>query len=88
MVIAMIGMTHDCLDSVGLLAERHWRRYRPDLVEDLERKGLLYERLVEVQQDVADLIHELTARDVPLVDAVDQAMRKYVTNDEPVPVVK
>lgn len=33
-----------------LMAERHWREFRPGMVRELERKGTLMEQLFEAQE--------------------------------------
>jgi hypothetical protein len=34
------------LTQYGLMAERHWREFRPNMVRELEAKGALYEQQV------------------------------------------
>jgi hypothetical protein len=35
------------LTQYGLMAERHWREFRPNMVRQLEAKGVLHEQQVE-----------------------------------------
>jgi len=37
------------LTQYGLMAERHWREFRPKMVQELETKGTLMEALFEAQ---------------------------------------
>ena len=41
------------LTQYGLMAERHWREFRPRMVEELQQKGLLQEILQEAQDKTA-----------------------------------
>ena len=38
------------LTQYGLMAERHWREFRPAMVRELEMKGTLMEALFEAQE--------------------------------------
>jgi hypothetical protein len=38
------------LTQYGLMAERHWREFRPNMVRELEAKGQLMEALFEAQE--------------------------------------
>ena len=38
------------LTQYGLMAERHWREFRPKMVRELEAKGTLMEALFEAQE--------------------------------------
>jgi hypothetical protein len=38
------------LTQYGLMAERHWREFRPNMVRELEAKGVLMEALFEAQE--------------------------------------
>jgi hypothetical protein len=38
------------LTQYGLMAERHWREFRPKMVRELETKGTLMEALFEAQE--------------------------------------
>ena len=38
------------LTGYGLLAEKHWRRFCPSLVAELEAKGQLHTMLVEAEE--------------------------------------
>lgn len=37
----------DLPDTIGPMAERHWREFRPKMVRDLETRGILMETLLE-----------------------------------------
>jgi uncharacterized protein YggE len=36
------------------MAARHWREFRPKMVRDLERKGLLQQMLLEAEEKTKD----------------------------------
>src|SRR5436309_12465211 len=38
------------LTQYGLMAERHWREFRPKMVQELEAKGTLMEALFDAQE--------------------------------------
>ena len=48
------------LTQYGLLAEKHWREFRPRMVRDLERSGRLMEALWEAQERTVDEMEALT----------------------------
>jgi hypothetical protein len=48
------------LTQYGLMAERHWREFRPAMVSELERKGTLMEALFEAQEATLDEMETLT----------------------------
>ncbi len=48
------------LTVYGLMAERHWREFRPGMVRELERKGTLMEELFEAQERTLDEMETLT----------------------------
>ena len=43
-------MTETSLTQYGLMAERHWRQFRPKMVRRLETEGKLEEALFEAQE--------------------------------------
>ena len=43
-------MAQICLTQYGLMAERHWRQFRPKMVKRLEAQGKLEEALFEAQE--------------------------------------
>ena len=43
-------MAQICLTQYGLMAERHWRQFRPKMVKRLEAQGKLEEALSEAQE--------------------------------------
>ena len=47
------------LTQYGLMAERHWREFRPTMVREMEAKGTLMETLFEVQESTADEMETL-----------------------------
>jgi hypothetical protein len=48
------------LTQYGLMAERHWREFRPTLVRELEAKGTLMEALFEAQETTINEMEALT----------------------------
>ena len=50
------------LTQYGLMAERHWREFRPAMVNELEAKGTLMEALFEAQETTLDEMEALTRK--------------------------
>ena len=48
------------LTQYGLMAEKHWREFRPKMVRELEAKGTLMEALFEAQETTIDEMEALT----------------------------
>jgi hypothetical protein len=48
------------LTQYGLMAERHWREFRPEMVRELEAKGTLLEALFEAQEQTIEEMETLT----------------------------
>ena len=48
------------LTQYGLMAERHWREFRPRMIQDLEAKGTLMETLFEAQETTISEMETLT----------------------------
>jgi hypothetical protein len=48
------------LTQYGLMAERHWREFRPKMVQELEAKGTLMEALFEAQETTLEEMETLT----------------------------
>ncbi len=48
------------LTQYGLMAERHWREFRPKMVRELEAKGTLMEALFEAQERTIGEMEALT----------------------------
>jgi hypothetical protein len=65
------------LTQYGRLAEKHWREHRPQMVRELEQKGLLHQMLLEAEQktkdEMAALRLELTRLGKTAQQAHDQA---------------
>jgi hypothetical protein len=51
-----------CLTQYGLMAEKHWREFRPKMVRQLETEGRLMEALWEAQETTLDEMETLTRR--------------------------
>jgi hypothetical protein len=41
------------------MAERHWRQFRPRMVKELQRRGLLHELLLEAEERTAREVDDL-----------------------------
>ena len=50
------------ISNYGLMAERHWREFRPKMVSELEAAGKLEEALHEAQERTLDEIMELETK--------------------------
>ena len=50
------------LTQYGLMAERHWREFRPNMVRELEAKGQLMEALFEAQEQTIGEMEALTRK--------------------------
>jgi hypothetical protein len=48
------------LTQYGLMAERHWREFRPKMVRELEAEGTLMEALFEAQETTINEMEALT----------------------------
>ena len=59
------------------MAEKHWREFRPKMVQELEAKGILHEMLLEAEEKTKDemdtLMRELRQRGLTAQQAHDQA---------------
>ncbi len=42
------------------MAERHWREFLPNMVSEMEVKGILQEMLLEAEEKTASEMHDLT----------------------------
>jgi hypothetical protein len=42
------------------MAEKHWREFRPNMVAEMEAKGILQEMLLEAEEKTASEMHDLT----------------------------
>jgi hypothetical protein len=50
------------LTQYGLMAEKHWREFRPEMVRKLESEGRLTEALWEAQETTLDEMEALTRK--------------------------
>lgn len=64
------------ISAYGLMAEKHWREFRPRMVRELEETGKLEEALYEAQERTLDEL--LPLEDKLVVDGLtmDQASRQ------------
>lgn len=65
------------LTQYGRMAEKHWREFRPKMVQELEAKGLLQEMLLEAEKKTKDemdtLMRQLRQQGLTAQQAHDQA---------------
>lgn len=75
------------LTQYGLMAERHWREFRPGMVREMEANGTLMEALFEAQETTLDEMEALsrtleTEQGLTMQQAQDQAwemiQEKYI----------
>ena len=50
------------LTQYGRMAEKHWREFRPNMVAEMEAKGVLEEMLLEAQEQTASEMYDLTMK--------------------------
>lgn len=67
MTVSLAFLTHSMklmkpLTQYGLMAERHWREFRPTLVKQLEAEERLNEVLWEAQENTLDEMELLTRK--------------------------
>ncbi len=55
-------MTEISLTQYGLMAERHWRQFRPKMVRRLEAQGKLEEAIFEAQEKTTEEMDSLRRR--------------------------
>ena len=48
------------LTQYGMMAEEHWREFRPKMVAEMEAKGILEEMLLEAERKTKDELYDLT----------------------------
>jgi hypothetical protein len=65
------------LTQYGLMAEKHWRQFRPKMVAELEFKGILHEMLLEAEektdQEMDSIRRKLIQQGLTPQQAHDQA---------------
>lgn len=64
------------ISAYGLMAERHWREFRPKMVRELEAQGKLEEALYEAQERTLDELLPLEDKLVADGLTMDQASRQ------------
>jgi hypothetical protein len=50
------------LTQYGLMAEKHWREFRPTMVRELEATSKLWERLYEAQEATQNAMDDQTEK--------------------------
>jgi hypothetical protein len=58
----MTPTTPITLTQYGRMAEKHWREFRPNMVAEMEAKGVLQEMLLEAEEKTAVEMHDLTMK--------------------------
>jgi len=48
-------------NRLGQMILEHWKKYRPQMVEDLQRANQLDQAIYEVQERTGDLLYELVS---------------------------
>ena len=75
-------MAQICLTQYGLMAERHWRQFRPKMVKRLEAQGKLEEALLEAQErtieEMETLYRRFKAEDLTEQQAWELTREKYI----------
>ena len=64
------------ISAYGLMAESHWREFRPKMVRELEETGKLEEALYEAQERTLDELLPLEDKLVADGLTMDQASRQ------------
>ena len=47
------------LTQYGLMAEKHWREHRPQMVAEMERAGTLHQMLLDAEEKTKDEMDEI-----------------------------
>jgi hypothetical protein len=50
------------LTQYGMMAEKHWREFRPKMVTEMEARGILEEMLLEAERSTKNEMHDLTMK--------------------------
>jgi hypothetical protein len=50
------------LTQYGMMAEKHWREFRPKMVAEMEARGILEEMLLEAERSTKNEMHDLTMK--------------------------
>jgi len=64
------------LTQYGMMAEKHWREHCPNLVRELERKGLLQKMLLEAEEKTKDEMATMRIELMKQGKTADQAHRQ------------
>ncbi len=70
--------TRDDLGGLGLIAENHWREYRPNVVKALEAKGTLYDHLLEAEESAAEMMEDLWKQGVDPEARREIALKEFI----------
>ncbi len=54
--------TQTQLTQYGMMAEKHWREFRPKMVTEMEAKGVLQETLLDAENNTKNEMHDLTMK--------------------------
>ena len=47
------------LTQYGRMAEKHWREFRPKMVDDLEKTGILHQMLLEAEEQTVSELDQI-----------------------------
>ncbi|MGP8200800.1 MAG: hypothetical protein ACLQU4_14995 [Limisphaerales bacterium] len=61
------------LTQYGRMAEKHWREFRPKMVQELEATGTLQEKLYEAQETTQSEMDDLTEKLIQQLYSPQQA---------------
>ena len=50
------------LTQYGMMAEKHWREFRPKMVAEMETKGILQEMLLDAENNTKKELYDLTMK--------------------------
>jgi hypothetical protein len=61
------------LTQYGLMAEKHWKQFRPTMVKEMEARGVLQEMLLEAEEKTKDEMYDLTMQLIKQGSTAQQA---------------
>ena len=50
------------LTQYGMMAEKHWREFRPKMVAEMEARGILEEMLLEAERNTKNEMYDLSMK--------------------------
>lgn len=70
-------LTRSALTGLGREIEDHWREHRPNMVRELERRGVLYDRLKAAEDRTWEELEDLIQEGVDYYAAWEMVREKY-----------